>query len=49
MNDDWKNTANVQTGSGTDFQRIPGFDLFRKLLFRIDEDKQLDKVLLKIV
>jgi len=32
MDDDWKNTANVQTGAGTDFQRVPGFDLFRKLI-----------------
>jgi len=29
---DWKNTAVVQTGSGTDFQRIPGVDLFRKII-----------------
>ncbi len=30
--DDWKDTAVVQTGSGTDFQRIPGVDLFRKII-----------------
>ena len=29
---DWKNTALVQTGSGTDFQRVPGVDLFRKII-----------------
>jgi len=29
---DWKDTAVVQTGSGTDFQRIPGVDLFRKII-----------------
>ena len=31
-NEDWQKTAIVQTGSGTDFQRIPGFDLLRKIL-----------------
>ena len=30
--DDWKNNALVQTGSGTDFQRVPGVDLLRKLV-----------------
>lgn len=30
--DGWKNTAVVQTGSGTDFQRVPGVDLFRKIV-----------------
>jgi len=30
--DDWKNTAVVQTGSGTDFQRVPFVDLFRKII-----------------
>jgi len=29
---DWKETAVVQTGTGTDFQRIPGVDLFRKII-----------------
>ncbi len=43
MDGAWKNTANVQTGSGTDFQRIPGFDLFRKILFKIDDDNLVMK------
>ena len=43
MDEDWKNTANVQTGSGTDFQRVPGFDLFRKLVFGIGEDELVMK------
>lgn len=30
--DEWKKTAVVQTGSGTDFQRVPGVDLFRKII-----------------
>lgn len=30
--DDWKNNALVQTGSGTDFQRVPIIDLLRKIL-----------------
>lgn len=30
--DDWKDTALVQTGSGTDFQRVPFVDLLRKVL-----------------
>lgn len=30
--DDWKNNALVQTGSGTDFQRVPVVDSIRKLL-----------------
>jgi len=30
--DDWKDNALVQTGSGTDFQRIPFVDLFRKII-----------------
>ena len=29
---DWKNTAVVQTGSGTDFQRVYGVDLLRKII-----------------
>ncbi len=29
---EWKETAVVQTGSGTDFQRVPGVDLFRKII-----------------
>ncbi len=29
---DWKSTAVVQTGSGTDFQRVPLIDLFRKII-----------------
>jgi hypothetical protein len=32
MDEDWKNTAVVQTGSGTDFQRIPIIDTIRKLM-----------------
>jgi len=32
LGDDWKNTALVQTGSGTDFQRVPAVDLFRKII-----------------
>jgi len=34
---DWKNTATVQTGSGTDFQRLPGFDTIRKLMGHSEE------------
>jgi len=30
--DDWKDNALVQTGSGTDFQRVPVVDLFRKII-----------------
>ena len=30
--DEWKDTAVVQTGSGTDFQRVPFVDLFRKII-----------------
>jgi hypothetical protein len=36
-NNDWKNTATVQTGSGTDFQRLPGFDTIRKLMGKSEE------------
>jgi hypothetical protein len=31
-NKDWKKTATVQTGSGTDFQRLPVVDLFRRVM-----------------
>ena len=30
--DEWKKTAVVQTGSGTDFQRVPFVDLLRKVI-----------------
>ncbi len=30
-NNDWKDTATVQTGSGTDFQKLPGVTAFRSL------------------
>jgi hypothetical protein len=31
-NKEWKNTATVQTGSGTDFQRLPIIDFYRRLM-----------------
>ena len=35
---DWKNTATVQSGTGTDVQRLPLIDLMRRLM-RVDESE----------
>jgi len=34
---EWKNTATVQTGSGTDFQRLPVIDILRQLMPSVHE------------